>query len=58
MQYVQIFGVRFVMGMHRHDHITPCLKELKRLIPVAKKLYLRDAVLPFQSGNDIARILI
>ena len=36
MLRAQNFAVRFVTCMHRRrrDHITPCLKELKRLIPI------------------------
>ena len=53
IQCVQNFAARIVTGTDKFDHITPCLKALKWLL-VAKKLYLRDAVMAFKCINGLA----
>ena len=55
MLRVQNFAVHFVMRMHRRDHITPFLKELKRLIPVSNEtLYISYAMLSWRFNVKMA----
>jgi hypothetical protein len=53
LQCVQNFAARIVTGTKKFEHITPILKDLKWL-PVAMKLYIRDAIMTFKCVNDLA----
>lgn len=53
LQLVQNFAARILSGKLKYEHITPTLKELN-FLPIAKLLYLRDAVLTFKCMNGLA----
>ena len=47
LQRIQNFACRIVCRARKYEHVTPFLKKLNRL-PVASKLYLRDAIMTFK----------
>ena len=47
LQSIQNFACSIVCGARKYDHVTPLLKELNWL-PVASKVYLRDAIMTFK----------
>jgi hypothetical protein len=57
LQCVQNFAARIVTGTEKFEHITPILKYLKWL-PVAMKLYIRDAFMTFKCVNDLAPCIL
>ena len=48
LQGVQNFAARIVSGTRKFDHVSPALKDLRR-IPVKSHPYLWDAILAFKS---------
>ena len=48
LQGVQNFAARIVSGTRKFDHVSPALKDLRR-IPVKSHLYLWSAILAFKS---------
>jgi len=47
LQSIKNFACRIVCGARKQDHVTPLLREINWL-PVASKLYLRDAIITFK----------
>ena len=50
LQAVQNFACKIVSRAQRYDHVTPILRQLKRL-PVKKHLYYRDLFMAFKWVN-------
>ena len=53
LQSVQNAAARFIMGIKKHDHITPVLRDLHWL-PISKRIVFKVAILVYKSLHGLA----